>query len=218
MRFKTAELFGKLANIGDDISNEFIRDNSEFKKLTTGETINVERKGRDPFDFNNYAKLVFSANKMPRINDTSNGLTRRLMFIPFNAHFTPQDDDFDPFITDKLLSEVSMQYVLQLGLKGLKGLLEAHHFTSSKAVDREAEKYAELNNPIIAYLREEDPKLINESTKEAYVGYNTWCVDNGYKSVSQIAFSREVSKLKGLTTKNQRIDGKQRKVFISSPM
>lgn len=215
-RFKTAELFGKLANIGDDISNEYLKGDSEFKKLTTGEAINVERKGKDPFDFTNYAKLVFSANKPPRINDTSNGLIRRLMFIPFNAHFTPQDDDFDPFITDKLLSEDSIQYVLQLGLKRLKNLLEVHHFTNSKAVDIESEKYAELNNPIIAYLREEDPKLINESTKEAYVGYNTWCVDNGYKSVSQIAFSREVSKRRELTTKTQRIDGKKKQIFVEA--
>lgn len=213
-RFKTAELFGKLANIGDDISNEFIRDNSEFKKLATGETINVERKGKDPFDFNNYAKLVFSANKMPRINDTSNGLTRRLMFIPFNAHFSPNDADFDPFITDKLLSEESMQYVLQLGLVGLKRILAHHKFTSAKSVDREAEKYAELNNPIIAYLREEDPKLVNESTKEAYVGYNVWCTDNGYKAVSQIAFSREVTKLRNLGTKNQKVDGRQKRIFV----
>lgn len=215
-RFKTAEMFGKLANIGDDISHEFIRDNSEFKKLTTGETINVERKGRDPFDFNNYAKLVFSANKMPRINDTSNGLTRRLMFIPFKAKFTPQDDDFDPFITDKLLSEESMQYVLVLGLKALKHLLDVHHFTSSKSVDAESKKYEELNNPIIQYLREEDPKLVNESTKDCYLAYNVWCIDNGYKPVSQIAFSREVMRMKSFTTKNQRIDGKQKKIFIST--
>lgn len=214
-RFKTAELFGKLVNIGDDISNEYIKDNSEFKKLTTGETINAERKGRDPFDFNNYSKLIFSANKMPRINDTSNGLTRRLMFIPFNAHFTPQDKDYDPFITDKLLSNESMQYVLILGLNGLKRLLKNHKFATSKRINAEADKYEELNNPLISYLHEEKPKLINEVTKDAYIQYSVWCTDNGYKPVSQIAFSREVCRLKKLLTKPQRIDGKLKKIFIN---
>ncbi|MBN3585959.1 hypothetical protein JYB64_26560, partial [Algoriphagus aestuarii] len=75
-RFKTAELFGKLANIGDDIDSEYIHSNAVFKKLVTGETVNVERKGRDPFEFNNYAKLIFSANEMPRINDRTDGLMR----------------------------------------------------------------------------------------------------------------------------------------------
>lgn len=213
-RFKTAELFGKLANIGDDISNEYIKDNSEFKKLTTGETINAERKGRDPFDFNNYSKLIFSANKMPRINDTSNGLTRRLMFIPFNAHFTAKDADYDPFITDKLLSNESMQYVLVLGLNGLKRLLKNHKFSTSKRINSEAAKYEELNNPIISYLRDEDPKLINEVTKDTYVLYSVWCNDNGYKPISQIAFSREVCRMKKLTTKKQRVDGKIKNIFI----
>src|SRR5450756_468891 len=66
-RFKTAELFGKLANIRDDIGKAFIDDNSTFKNLATGNTINVERKNEDPFDFDPYAKLFFSANDMPRI-------------------------------------------------------------------------------------------------------------------------------------------------------
>ncbi|MGQ0452340.1 thymidine phosphorylase, partial [Bacillus sp. SS-TM] len=47
-RFKTAELFGKLANIGDDIGKGYIKESSVFKKLSTGETLNVERKGKDP--------------------------------------------------------------------------------------------------------------------------------------------------------------------------
>ena len=68
-RFKTFQLDGKLANIGDDISNEYIPDNSTFKKLVTGEKVNVERKGKDPYDFRNYSKLIFSANELPRIND-----------------------------------------------------------------------------------------------------------------------------------------------------
>lgn len=178
----------------------------------TGEAINVERKGRDPFDFTNYAKLVFSANKMPRINDNSDGLARRLMFIPFKAKFSPTDADFDPFITDKLLSDQSMEYVLQLGIKGLKRLLKNHKFSSSKVVTAEAEKYAEINNPIISYLKE-DPKLINETTKNCYTMYKLWCDDNGYKAISQRAFSHEVTTLKNLTTRQQRVNGKQMQVF-----
>ena len=37
-RFKTAEMFGKLANIGDDIGDEFIANPAIFKKLVTGGT------------------------------------------------------------------------------------------------------------------------------------------------------------------------------------
>ena len=58
-RFKTAGLFGKLANVGDDISDDFIPDVSIFKKLVSGDRVSAERKGKDPFEFNSYAKLLF---------------------------------------------------------------------------------------------------------------------------------------------------------------
>ena len=66
-RFKTAELFGKLANIGDEIGDEFISNPAIFKKVVSGDRVNAERKGKDPFDFTSYAKLLFSANAIPRI-------------------------------------------------------------------------------------------------------------------------------------------------------
>ena len=66
-RFSTVMMFGKLANIGDDISEEFITDVSEFKKIVTGETIDAEQKGQPKFEFNPYVKLIFSANNIPRM-------------------------------------------------------------------------------------------------------------------------------------------------------
>lgn len=211
-QFKTAELFGKLMNIGDDISSEYIKDNSEFKKVTTGEYINVERKGKDPFDFQNYAKLIFSANKMPRINDTSSGLTRRLMIIPFNATFSPEDDDYDPFIQDKLISDESMEYMLILAINGLKRLLHSKSFSYSKQIEIELTQYEELNNPIIAFLKEE-PKLINESTLDVFMQYQSWAMDNGFKAVGKTHFSREVCRMKKLTTKNVKVKGEKNKVI-----
>ena len=59
-RFNKAVLFKKLANIGDDISDEFIPDPSLFKKIVSGDKIDAEHKGQDPFQFNPYVKLVFN--------------------------------------------------------------------------------------------------------------------------------------------------------------
>lgn len=215
-RFKTAELFGKLANIGDDISGEYIKDNSEFKKLATGDTINAERKGRDPFDFSNYSKLIFSANRMPRINDTSNGLLRRLLMVPFKAKFSVEDEDYDPFIQDKLLSDESMQYVLQLAFSGLKRLMKNKKFTSSKVVQKEADKYAEQNNPVIGFLNEQEPKLENEVAADVYRQYTVWCAENGFQPIANNNFSREVGKLKKLTTKVKKMNGKNKRIFIKN--
>lgn len=78
-RFSKATLFKKLANIGDDISDEFIPDASLFKKIVSGDRIQAECKGQDPFEFNPYVKLIFSANNMPRIRDKTGAVIRRLV-------------------------------------------------------------------------------------------------------------------------------------------
>ncbi|PFL21675.1 DNA primase [Bacillus cereus] len=215
-RFKTAELFGKLANIGDDIGKGYIKESSIFKKLSTGETLNVERKGKDPFDFTNYAKLIFSANEMPRINDFSDGLGRRLQIVPFKAKFTPNDEDYDPFITDKLLSDESMQYVLNLALKSLKRLLTEQKFTKSKAVEDELIKYQEENNPIISFVHNEDVELERSVVGDVYLQYKVYCAENGFQSVSNVNFSKQVKHLYKFDTKVQWIDGKSKRLFIKS--
>lgn len=213
-RFKTAELFGKLVNIGDDIAKGYIKDSSVFKKLSTGETLNVERKGKDPFDFTNYSKLIFSANEMPRINDYSDGLGRRLQIVPFKAKFTPDDEDYDPFITDKLLSDESMQYILNVALVALKRLLNNKKFTQSKAVEKEMEKYQEENNPIISFVHNEDIYLERSVVGNIYMQYKLYCSDNGFNPVSNISFSKQIKHLFGFNTKVQRVDGKNKRLFV----
>ncbi|MCQ6288085.1 MULTISPECIES: DNA primase family protein [Bacillus cereus group] len=215
-RFKTAELFGKLANIGDDIGKGYIKESSVFKKLSTGETLNVERKGKDPFDFTNYAKLIFSANEMPRINDFTDGLGRRLQIVPFKAKFTPDDEDYDPFITDKLLSNESMQYVLILALNSLKRLLEEKKFTKSKAVEEELVKYQEENNPIISFVNNENIELERSVVGDVYLQYKVYCAENGFQSVSNINFSKQISQLFGYKSHVQRVDGKNKRLFINN--
>ncbi|WP_346890728.1 phage/plasmid primase, P4 family [Clostridium sp. UBA3887] len=210
-RFRTFQLEGKLANIGDDISNGYIDDNSTFKKLVTGETVNVERKGKDPFDFNNYSKLIFSCNEIPRINDLSDGLKRRIIFIPFNAKFSKRDPDYDPFIIDKLMSNESLEYLLKLALEGLERILYNRAFTTPKSVEDTWDDYEKRNNPIIGFL--EEGKIENESTKDVYLQYQTYCTESGLKHLSRIAFSREICK-HGFKTKQVKINGKRISIFI----
>lgn len=210
-RFKTAELFGKLTNLGDDISGNYIDDNAVLKKLVTGETVNVERKGKDPFDFVNYSKLIFSANNIPRINDTSDGLMRRIVIVPFKAKFSDKDADYDPWIMDKLLTEESMQYLLKIAIEGLKRLLKNRKFTNVESVVEEMHEYERLNNPVIAFL--EEFEVNREPTKEVYLKYSTWCIENRLRPLSNIQFGKELSN-RGYSRTRRRIAGKPTYIFI----
>lgn len=214
-RFKTAELFGKLANIGDDIGDEFIANASVFKKLVTGDRVNVERKGQDPFEFNNYAKFLFSANNIPRMKDKTGAVQRRLVIVPFDAKFTPNDPDFRPFIKDELCEQDSMEYLIVLGLKALKSVLGKAQFTTSKRVQGQLDEYEQNNNPIIGFIQEVGlDGIVNEATNTVYRRYKEYCIANNFQALSAIEFSRQICKRCGFVTDAKYIKGKKTRVFV----
>lgn len=212
-RFKTAELFGKLANIGDDIGDEFIANPAIFKKLVSGNSINVERKGKDPFDFSNYSKLLFSANNIPRIKDKSGAVISRLVIIPFDARFTVDDPDFDPYIKYKLIQAEPMEYLIQIGLEGLRRVLKNQRFTTSRKVEKSIEEYEENNNPILLFFKE-DVKMENEPTREVYMRYCEFCTLNSFNPMSNIEFSKQVKKHLGLNIIDKTIRGRKYRIFV----
>lgn len=212
-RFKTAELYGKLANIGDDIEDGFIPKTGIFKKLVSGDRINAERKGQDPFDFNNYAKLIFSANNIPRIGSgmDSKAILNRLIIIPFNATFKKTDPDFDPLIKYKLREKSSIEYLIKLGIEGLIRVL-TNGFTLSNQVEEKLKEYEIENNPMLEFF--EEVEIINQSTKEVYQKYKEFCLRNGYIPVSQNKLGRAVKLELNLETEVKRIGGKTFRVFV----
>lgn len=215
VKFKTAELFSKLANIGDDIGDEFIADPSVFKKLVSGDRVNVERKGRDPFDFNNYSKLLFSANSIPRIKDKSGAVIDRLIIVPFDAKFSVNDSDYDPYIKYKLRQDESIEYLIKIGLEGLKRVLKNRCFTTSDKVQKELEEYEENNNPILGFFKEVDiDEIENNSTKDVYKKYNEYCLANSFQPMSNIEFSKKVKKHFDFEIVNKSIKGQKFRVFI----
>lgn len=212
-KFKKAELFGKLANIGDDIDDSFISNTAVFKKLVSGDRLNAERKGQDPFDFNNYAKMLFSANEIPRMKDKSGAVLNRLIIVPFNAKFLPTDPDFDPYIKYKLRQPECMEYLIQLGLKGLKNVLRYQQFTESEKAQNELKKYEEQNNPILLFFKE-DVKIENEPTNVIYRRYLEFCNMNSFKPMSNIEFSKQVRKYLGMNIVNKTIKNKKYRIFM----
>lgn len=213
-RFKTAELFGKLANIGDDIKGDFIPDLAIFKKLVTGDRVNAERKGQDPFEFNNYSKMLFSANKIPRVKDETGAVLRRLIIVPFNAKFTKDDKDYDPYIKYKLRSDEVMEYLILVGLNGLKDVLTNKGFTISEKVETELQEFDEMNNPILMFIRDNDENDIkNHTTNEVYLNYTEYCRESGLNPLGKIEFSRQMCKNFDFKVTIRKIDGKTMRIF-----
>ena len=67
--FSPAQLYGKLANIDADLSKDMLGNTGLLKKITGGDRITVEKKFKNPFDANIVAKIIFSANEIPKTSD-----------------------------------------------------------------------------------------------------------------------------------------------------
>lgn len=219
-RFSTAMLFGKLANLGDDISDSFKEDVAIFKKITTGESIKAENKGKDAFQFIPYAKLIFSANNIPRMKDPTGAAMRRLLTIPLNAKFSENDPDYDPQINVKLTQQEAMEYFILLAISGLKRVLKNKHFTVSQKVQQAKTDYEQENNPILAFIEDcrndngDVEGIYNEATREVYIRYDEFCIKNNFRPVNRLTFSKQLNQALGTTVKNMRLNGKQCKVFV----
>lgn len=216
-RFSTSMMFGKLANLGDDIGDDFLSGAqvSTFKKIVTGNRIKAERKGQDPFEFNPYIKMLFSANDIPRMKDKTGAVLRRLVIIPFNATFTVNDPDFDPYIKYKLVEQETIEYLIRVGVEGLQRVIRQNHFTQSERVDREIKEYEEENNPIAGFIEDQGLDMIeNQLTADVYKRYQVFCADNSLTPMSNIVFSKQINKRLGLTVKQRKISGQVKKLFI----
>lgn len=217
-RFSTVMLFGKLANIGDDISEEFVTDTADFKKIVTGETIDAEQKGQPKFEFEPYVKLLFSANNIPRIGKgrDSHATLRRLIIVPFNAKFSSKDPDYVPFIGDKLQTQESIEYFIQLGIKALKRVLIDRKFTESEQVQRELEEFEENNNPILGFFKDTDKDEIeNEPTNQVYQKYQEYCLANSLQPLSNGEFSKQVKRHFDFVIADKKINGKKYRIFVA---
>lgn len=212
-RFSSASLFGKLANIGDDIADDFIANPAIFKKIVSGDWIKGENKGQKEFFFKPYCKLLFSANNIPRIKDKSGAVLDRLIIIPFDAKFSKDDPDYDPYIKYKLIQEDVLEYLIVLGINGLRRVLKNQAFSESKRVQKSIEEYKETNNPILLFFKE-DIQIVNEPTSEVYRRYNEFCLANSFTPMSNIEFSKQVKKHFGLEIKSKRVSGKKYQVFV----
>lgn len=210
-RFSTVMMYGKLANIGDDISSEFIADSATIKKVITGETISAEQKGEYKFNFEPRCKVIVSSNSIPRIGkgDDSYAIVRRFIIIPFNANFKKSDGSYDdPFISDKLCRQEAMEYLIKLGVEGLKRVLKNSAYTVSEIMEEKLHQYEEMNNPLLGFIAETDmDDILYQETKQVYLKYSLYCSENGLQALSSPKFKEQLSEKLQIKESPRKIPG-----------
>lgn len=215
-RFRTAELTGKLANIGDDINDEWVSNTAIFKKVVSGDTVTAERKGKDPFKLRSFAKFFFSANSLPRLGrgKDSSAVLDRLVIIPFDAKFTKNDADYDPFIKYKLRGEDVMEALIAKAVPALREVLIEQEFEHCAKIEGHMTEFEKSNNPILEFYEElDEADYMNEPVKAVYQRYNSFCISNNLQAMSAIEFKKQMKKQFGLIERNIEHNGKKVRVY-----
>ncbi|MEW6069546.1 MAG: phage/plasmid primase, P4 family, partial [Candidatus Thermoplasmatota archaeon] len=177
-RFASSALYDKLANIYADLTDRAMHQTGKFKMLTGGDIIPSEKKFKDSFSFVNYAKLIFSANKLPETRDDTSAFFRRWAIINFPNVF--EGDKADPKILEKLTTEEELSGIFNWSVEGLKRLLQNGCFSYSKTTEDVRDLYERMASPLLAFIKDRielDPKsyILKDHFYSEFVNY---CKEN----------------------------------------
>jgi len=213
-RFALAELYGKMANVYPDLPAVALKDTGLFKSLVTGEMISGEYKFKGRFDFEPYAKLLFSCNKMPQTPDDTDAFFRRWLIITFPNQFLTDNPKTDTNLKGKLTTPEELSGILNWAFEGLRRLLKQGKFSISETVEQTRERYTLLSNPVRAFA---ETGLVVASgkveTKEnVYNAYIQFCREHNLPTVAKNAFSTQLPQY--IACKDERKTMQGRKISV----
>jgi putative DNA primase/helicase len=192
-RFKIAELEGKLANICTDVETSKVMD-ARFKKIVAGEPQSAERKFKKPFEFQPFAKILFSANEFIPTKDRTHGFYRRFDVLKFNRIFKTEEQK--PELLQELTKEVAG--IFTWALEGLERLSQQNWImTKSSYMEDCHNEFRRATNPLYLFFEEECVVEVNATvdSKELRRRYEQYCEDNGYKPLSDNKLGQELKRL-----------------------
>jgi P4 family phage/plasmid primase-like protien len=180
-KFAVAEMFGKIANIAGDIDAKYLSDTAQFKQITGEDTVRAEEKYKKAFSFTPWAVPVFSANKLWRSADDTEGYYRRWVIIPF-----PNKLDRSKSFDEGLL-HAEVAGIANKALANLRALMERGRFAPNGAALEVMDEFRLQNDPVRMWL--EDKTMVHTGvpntrmkTTDTYQNYTMWCALNGYKA------------------------------------
>lgn len=189
-RFYPSNLFGKLMNSCADISTAPLNAVDVLKKCTGDDEIIFERKGMDANrSFRSYAKLLFSANKIPlNLDEKSNAFYRRLLILEMNA----KPAKIDLRLDEKLQSEV--QFSIFMAVRWLHEMYEKGRIPESENSKRLVNELYKDADSVKAWLEDcMKPAAGARCSRAAiYDLYDKYCEENDRQAIGRAKFYKNL--------------------------
>jgi putative DNA primase/helicase len=212
-RFAMSELYHKLANVFSDLPSKPIGYTGLFKVLTGQDLVSAPRKFKDSIQFRNYAKLLFSANELPKVEDMTEAFWRRWIVLEFPNRF----EDNPSFFEENFQEEV-VEKIIVLSLLAFVNVYKNRGFTVEGSEVEFKEKWLRNSNSIYAYVKENLENGVLERSGDVdcvslYGSYVEWCEENDIEAQTKNSFTRELERLFGVVKKRRREGGKLAYVY-----
>ena len=199
-RFCRADQEGILVVVDDDMRMDALEDTNNLKQIVTVEgKVDLERKGQQSQQSVQgllYVRVMgFGNGTLSALYDRSDGFYRRQLVVLTK----PKDKDRidDVMLGEKLAAEV--EGIVLWMLEGLHRLIsQDFHFTISERTRQNMDEIRRSDNNIMefyestGYIRFE--KGTYASTRDLYIAYVQWCMDNAEKPLSEKTFSTQLRK------------------------
>ena len=179
-RFAAADLYRKLLDAVPDVGNEKLTQTATIKALSGNkDKVRAQRKYQDPFEFVNYAKMLFGLNSIPESSDKTTGWYRRIEII--RMEHVLGDKEFSKEFLNKLTSPEELSGLFNLAIKMLPSLLDRNAFTNETSRDDIAEEYEAASNPMEyfceEFLKNTPGKMVTK--EDLFEKYKTFCRVSG---------------------------------------
>lgn len=188
----TVRMINKLVNIDTDVSAKASEFEAEFKTITSGEPIQAKVLYTDSFDFVPYCKIVMAANIFPKITDHSSAFYNRLILIPCDRVFTPEEQNRN--LPAQLLKE--LPGILNWAIEGLKRLHKRGRFEELSFMKDAVEELENENNPVNLFFEEHIEKEYSCNIEKGYLfdKFIIWCNQTNNYKLSKARFASCVYK------------------------
>lgn len=187
MRFYPSQLYGRLLNSCADNSSLPLSSIENLKKITGGDHIMHEKKGKEPFFFVPFAKLIFSFNQLPlQLEEKSNAFYKRMRILSMKNELF-----LNNAYVNKLCSNESVEEVLPY----LLNLLPLKSIPTTKKSNKMVETMRQDSDSIHAFVSNKCQKGGVIEKKELYEYYVRYCVNLGREAHKPHSFIRHMKSL-----------------------
>lgn len=211
-RFELARTIGKLANLAGEVSTSRGPELGILKAIVSGDRIRVEFKNQTSFDAKPTIRLLFATNHLPRFDDSSDGIWRRMKVIPF--FFQVPEEQQDPMLAERICKE-ELTGIFNWALEGLIRLRRQGGFTKSTKVEEAVRAHRTECSPVLQFLSEnyvEDPHA-KVKANAVWVKLKTHFSLEGKLPVSREMLGREVRRVFPNVTRVQLRQGGSREYY-----